>query len=237
MRPRSTARVSRGIGDRVPCAFIEESVDDNRRELETFAIHFVDKLARLSEPVGLCSGDQHKTNRRRMQQRFRLMQPIDDSVHAFRHRREKIRDRREHALARDPLQLTHHKARPLARELHRDSSRRPLRVGHEGGEFKIWREPGLGGLSPTAWSWLPAKPLQPERIAKPPRRIDGNNGGIEIRRRTRKSERSRDGSLTNSAGAKQNRNRAFGKQSLQSKSTNTSQDSSPRESALAVNCQ
>ena len=82
--------------------------------------------------------------------------------------------------------------------------------------------------------------LQAKRIAKPPRRIDGDNRGVEARRRTRKSKRSRNRSLTNSTSAEQNRNRPSGKQSLQAQAPLPSryaegQDSRHRDIALPVN--
>ncbi len=55
-----------------------------------------------------------------MQQRFSLLQPVDNRVHALGHRGEKIRDSREHVAAGKAFDLAHDKSRRLVRDLHRD---------------------------------------------------------------------------------------------------------------------
>jgi len=62
---------------------------------------------------------------------------------------------------------------------------------------------------------LPAQAREPEGIAQPLGRIDGDHRRIEIRRRPRQRQRRRDRRLADSAGPQQYRNRSFGEQVFQ----------------------
>ena len=88
-------------------------------------------------------------------------------------------------------------------------------VEHHRGEPKLAVKSGRGKLPAADSGRLAAQARQAERVTQALGRIDGYHRGIEIGGCARQSERGCDSRLTDSAGAEQNRNRAFGEQVFQ----------------------
>ena len=163
-----TQRTPAGIRDRRPRPLVEEAIDHDRAELETLGVHLRQQLARLRDAIRLGRRDHHEFHRRGMQQRFSLLQAIDDPVHAVGHRGEKIRDGREHgAPAKRSSSRTTKRAASLATLIAirpaesdgvnshravRESSNRISRAG----VCRNSNECDAGGVSTTSSSKAPA---------------------------------------------------------------------------------
>ena len=92
---------------------------------------------------------------------------------------------------------------------------RARNVEHHRGQLKLAVESGRRKLSRTDSRRLAAEAREPERVAQPLRRIDGNHCSVEAGGGARERECGGNSRLTDAAGAEQNRNRAFAEEIFQ----------------------